>query len=286
MAGLVAFRTMTMADLEEVVEWAAAEGWNPGLADAPAFFAADPEGLFVATRDDKPVAAIAVVNHNDQFAFLGLYICRAEYRGQGIGFALWQHALQHAGDRCVALEGVAAQVANYAKSGFTPAYKTERFTGLVEGQSHPLVRSARPDDVDMLTALEAAGAGTTRLAFMHAWLADHPHRQTLVLERDDGTVAGFVTVRQCREASKIGPLVADNLAHAKVLLRAAAHHLGSGAVALVLDVPAPLTGLADLCRSQGMTVAFDTMRMYRGSPLPAPSAPPGAIYTPATLEVG
>ena len=37
-------RLMTLADLAMVLDWAAAEGWNPGLDDAAAFLAADPEG--------------------------------------------------------------------------------------------------------------------------------------------------------------------------------------------------------------------------------------------------
>ncbi|MCB1350353.1 MAG: GNAT family N-acetyltransferase, partial [Maritimibacter sp.] len=80
-------------EIGTVLDWAAAEGWNPGLDDAAAFFAADPEGFFVTERDGAPVAAISVVNHAPDMAFLGLYLCRPEWRGQGIGFALWQHAL-------------------------------------------------------------------------------------------------------------------------------------------------------------------------------------------------
>ena len=32
---------MSRAEMDLAVEWAAAEGWNPGLDDADAFFAAD-----------------------------------------------------------------------------------------------------------------------------------------------------------------------------------------------------------------------------------------------------
>ena len=39
---------MERADVDLAVEWAAREGWNPGLADAEAFHAADPEGLHIS----------------------------------------------------------------------------------------------------------------------------------------------------------------------------------------------------------------------------------------------
>ena len=35
---MLAIRTMARADLDLAVEWAAQEGWNPGLRDADAFF--------------------------------------------------------------------------------------------------------------------------------------------------------------------------------------------------------------------------------------------------------
>ncbi|MEO0387662.1 MAG: GNAT family N-acetyltransferase, partial [Pseudomonadota bacterium] len=111
-------RTAPRDALDTMLDWAAAEGWNPGLDDAAAFFAADPDGFFV-TLDDagQPVAAISVVNHTPTFAFLGLYIVRPSDRGRGNGLALWRHALAHAGPRSIGLDGVEAQQDNYAASG-------------------------------------------------------------------------------------------------------------------------------------------------------------------------
>ena len=34
---MITFRTATLAELETVLDWAAAEGWNPGIDDAVAF---------------------------------------------------------------------------------------------------------------------------------------------------------------------------------------------------------------------------------------------------------
>jgi hypothetical protein len=38
-------RTMTAAEVEQLVAWAADEGWNPGLDDAESFRAVDPAGF-------------------------------------------------------------------------------------------------------------------------------------------------------------------------------------------------------------------------------------------------
>ena len=50
---MIHHRTMTPDDLRTVLDWAAAEGWNPGHDDATAFHAADPEGFFVAEEDGR-----------------------------------------------------------------------------------------------------------------------------------------------------------------------------------------------------------------------------------------
>ena len=35
-------RTMSRDEIDLAVDWAAAEGWNPGLQDADCFYTADP----------------------------------------------------------------------------------------------------------------------------------------------------------------------------------------------------------------------------------------------------
>lgn len=86
---------MSLADLETALDWAADEGWNPGLDDAPAFLAADPDGFLVRKEAGRPVSAISVVNHSAEFAFLGLYLCHPKHRGLGHGLAVWRAGLAH-----------------------------------------------------------------------------------------------------------------------------------------------------------------------------------------------
>ena len=64
------------------VNWAAAEGWNPGLADAACFATVDPHGFFIGELKGEPAATISCVNYDERFAFLGFYIVRQDLRGQ------------------------------------------------------------------------------------------------------------------------------------------------------------------------------------------------------------
>ena len=69
-------RTMRPDEISIAVDWAAAEGWNPGLADAACFASADPEGFLIGELDGKPAAIVSCVNYGARFAFLGFYIVR------------------------------------------------------------------------------------------------------------------------------------------------------------------------------------------------------------------
>ncbi len=274
------FRSMTASDLESVLNWAAEEGWNPGLDDAEAFHATDQEGFFLAEVGGEPAAAISVVNHGSDLAFLGLYICRPEFRGKGIGYALWQHALPHAGSRPIGLDGVPDQQANYAKSGFEKAGETYRFVGVIEHRAAAQVRAARAEDLAGLIRLEARATGYDRRAFLGSWFADIERRKTVVLEAE-GTIRGLATIRKCRNGFKIGPLVSDTQEEAQTLLHAAAEHAQGQPI--MIDVPDVQRALSDYCESLGMVVPFNTARMYRG---PAPRGSASMIHAVATLELG
>ncbi|TIU88228.1 MAG: GNAT family N-acetyltransferase, partial [Mesorhizobium sp.] len=69
-------RTLTASEVETLVDWAAGEGWNPGLGDAAAFRTADPDGFIGAFVDGEMVAGISAVAYGPGFGFIGLYICR------------------------------------------------------------------------------------------------------------------------------------------------------------------------------------------------------------------
>ena len=121
--------TATRAELDLMVEWAAGEGWNPGLADADCFHAADPAGFLVGRLDDEPIGCISVVTYEPAFAFLGFYIVKPALRGQGHGLRLWQAGMARLENRVVGLDGVIAQQENYKRSGFVLAHRNIRFGG-------------------------------------------------------------------------------------------------------------------------------------------------------------
>lgn len=270
------YRTARPEDLALFSDWAAAEGWNPGLDDMGAFYGTDPAGFFVADVGGEPVAAISVVNHSDNFAFLGFYLCLPEFRGQGIGYGLWSHALYHAGGRVVGLDGVEAQEANYARSGFIRRGATLRYSGAMEGAETTRVRPVRMADDETIYRLDRAANGVDRRPFLGSWTTDATTRRTFVLDED----RGFATLRRCREGVKFGPIIAGTSDDALLLMRAGLAHMASPEV--FVDVPDANAPLIKALSDEGFVPTFQSARMYCG---PSPQTT-GLLQAIATMELG
>src|SRR5204862_5313533 len=56
-------RVMRPDEISTAVDWAATEGWNPGLADASCFAVADPQGFLIGELDGSPAATVSCVNY-------------------------------------------------------------------------------------------------------------------------------------------------------------------------------------------------------------------------------
>ena len=274
-------RVMTRQDLDRAIDWAAAEGWNPGLNDAACFQAADPAGFLMGCLGDEPVASISVVRYAGAFGFLGLYIVRPDRRGRGFGHRLWRAGMDSLGDRTVGLDGVVAQQENYRKSGFALAHRNVRFGGTpqVAAPRDEGLKRVNPEIVDAVLAYDRPFFPAPREAFLRCWLK--PEARDAFAFVEDGIIKGYGVIRACRSGSKIGPLFADGEREADLLFRALAS--GANGDAVFLDLPEPNRAAVRLAARYGLSPAFETARMYRGR---EPDLPLSRTYGISTFELG
>ena len=271
---------MTSGDLKVAVDWAAAEGWNPGLEDADAFQAVDPDGFLMGWLDDVPVTAISVVRHSESFGFLGFYLCHPDHRGKGFGMATWQAGMAHLVNRTVGLDGVPAQEGNYGRSGFRLSHYTRRFSGHIDGRTNAECRPATGDDMPGLLAMDLEISATSRSAYLSGWCTQTATRKTLVFE-SDGQITGFGTIRACREGHKIGPLFAPEPEIAGDLILALVAEAAANRI--FIDVPDPNGAGVRLVESMEFEPVFSCARMYRGNPLIRQT---GRIFGETSFELG
>ncbi len=262
------------------ISWAKTEGWNPGLTDHIAFYAADNSGFLAGWYQEKVLATISAVNYSNRFAFIGFYIVDQKYRGKGYGRQIWNAALDKLQNTTIGLDGVVAQQDFYQRSGFRLAHRNIRFQGLASSFPPANLNSVTDSHFDSLVDYDALHFGYPRKNFLSAWIHQkHATTKALVTE---SRIRGYGVIRKCFEGYKIGPLFAENYNTAVVILQELISNVPEGE-SFFLDIPEPNLNALKLVQEQKMQAVFETARMYKGA---APKLPLDNIYGITTFELG
>jgi len=279
-------RTMTRSDLALVLQWANAEGWNPGRHDLDTFFATDPNGFFIGVLDGEPIASLSAVAYDDSYGFIGLYIVKPEFRGKGYGLKIWHHGIAYLGDRTIGLDGVTAQQDNYHKSGFEIATRNVRFAGMVAKDKKPRPNAAvklveaTSLPLSKLSAFDRTYYAVPREAFLSRW-TKQPETTALATLSPEGAISGYGVIRPAAQAWRIGPLFAENADIARMLFTALAAR--TNGQPLCFDAPEANPAAAALARDFNLGTVFPTVRMYRRA---APQIDVAGVYGVTSLELG
>lgn len=287
MNGDFVFRLMTRSEIRLLIDWAAAEGWNPGLHDADTFWHTDPEGFLGIILDGKFIGGGAIVRHNSQFGFMGLFILDPAYRGQGLGQKLWLERRNRLLGRlstnaCIGLDAVDHMIPFYEKGGFKKAFRHVRYSWdneapTVDARSMPIDLNAIP--FDQLIKFDANCFVGGRDQFLRSWVSQPGAHKLGAIKSDK--LRGYGVVRPCRKGWKIGPLLAKDQSIAVKLLKSLVTLGVPGPV--YLDVPENNQLALDMCDRLGMTAGCHCTRMYYGTP---PQVEQEFIYGAATMELG
>ncbi|MEW2917669.1 GNAT family N-acetyltransferase [Ruegeria sp. ANG10] len=280
-------RPLTADELQQAVDWAGREGWNPGHHDAVCFHGTDTDGFLGGFLDGEMIASISVVHYDDTFAFLGFYIVHPEHRGTGHGLKLWKRAMSNSTAHNIGLDGVVDQQHNYRKSGFAFAYNNYRFTGTVADIQQALASSA---GTEILTAVsnelkeyDRQLFPTPRDTFLQGWISAPTHVSRVYSEV--GQIKGYATMRPCRTGYKVGPLFADRPDIAETLLASLLETLpeDQSAQDVFIDIPQPNRAAFDLAAKLGLEKVFETARMYSSH---QPDIDLSRIFGVTTFELG
>jgi hypothetical protein len=280
-------RSMRLDEIGMALDWASAEGWNPGLHDALPFFSADPGSFLVGEVDGQPVSLIAATRYGESGGFIGFYIARPQWRGQGLGLAVWEAAMSRLHGRRMGLDGVLEQQHNYRKSGFVLAHRNVRYQGRAQASIAPDqpagLRLTAIDTVAFQALLDYDRRFfmAERPSFLRPWISQ-PGTVARALLDDTQGLAGYGVIRPCRSGWKIGPLFSETAAGAEYLFSALQSQIPEGAH-LFLDIPDTHDEALALVRRHSMEAMFETARMYRG---PAPEISIERTYGITSFELG
>ena len=269
-------RPARASDIPEIVRWARSEEFAPGFGDVDIYRNTDKQGVWMGWVDSTPVGCIAGVKYNNIYGFIGLYIVRPEYRGQGYGHRLWEQALLHLqGVKCVGLEAASHLITNYAEWGFKTSSQTVRWQ-LFNAEDGPSAQAAlNPQDLNTVSGPEipleaikkydSEREFTARPHFLSQWL-EHPSGKVIALIDKYNHCHGFARIRPCLlpagEGWRIGPILADSPVLAKALiLNLLIEHKG----VILIDSPERNDNAQSLLSSLGFHEISATTRMYKGS---------------------
>ena len=278
-------RPLTREEFDIAVEWAANEGWNPGLHDADVFWKTDPEGYVGAELDGELVATGSIVSYDGNYGFTGFFIVRPDLRGQGIGTKLWYYRRDHlksrlSPDASIGMDGVFDMQDWYAKGGFTFSHRNLRMEGIGKAApGQPQVISLSEVPFEKVLAYDTTHFGCSRGNFLKEWISMPDAFAAGFVE--DENLKGYGMIRSCREGHKIGPLFADNPAVAEFLFDQLSARVEGEP--LWLDIPENNPDAIALANRHGMSEVFGCARMYFGN---TPDLPWQNIYGITTFELG
>ena len=283
---------MTRPELDVAVDWAAHEGWNPGLHDADIFWATDPDGFIAAELNGEMIGSGSIVNYGGVCGFMGFFIIHPNFRGRHFGRQLWIARRDRLIKRLQAparieMDGVFNMQSFYAKGGFQFLYRDLRFQGTAQAQtSTPTSISTRCDVVDLSTIAfdeinqyDQTIFMAPRSEFLRRWISQ-PACHALGATHN-GKLVGYAIARPSRTGYRIGPLFANDPAIARMLFQSLLTHLPHQQVQI--DVPECNTAGVEMVKSRGFQEVFGCARMAFGPPLPRPLQ---NIFGVTTFELG
>jgi ribosomal-protein-alanine N-acetyltransferase len=241
---------------------------------------------------NERIGCITGVRYNAAYGFIGLYLVRPPWRGQGYGLQLWRHALEHLQDlACIGVEAAPDRADDYASWGFQPASATVRWQAISDGEPAASPEPSGPWQLLAGAAIpphavqwfDAQREPSPRPHFLAQWL-NHRAGTVLALVDEQGSCHGFGRIRPCLlhrgEGWRIGPLMAETPeAAARLLQGLLLRHAG----VVLIDAPAANAQAAAVLEQQGFSPISETLRMYRGA---APAVSLQDVYGLACLELG
>jgi len=279
------FRPLQRSELDTLIEWAATEGWNPGLHDAEAFWVADPEAFVGIELEGELIGGGSIVSYAGEMGFMGLFIVKPGWRGQGLGRKFWLYRRDRLRARLrpgasIAMDGVFAMQPFYTEGGFVFTHRNLRMEGIGQASPpNPNVIDLAAIPFDQVEGYDRKHFLAPRRAFLEKWI--HPKGGLACVVMNGVELTGYGIIRPCRKGFKIGPLFAESPEQAEMLFVILSDH--ATGQPLFLDTPENNPAALALAARHGLKESFGCARMVLG---PLPAVPWRSIYGVTTFELG
>jgi GNAT superfamily N-acetyltransferase len=281
-------RPMSRDELDVVLDWADAEGWNPGLSDADVFWRIDRAGLWAIDVDGILVGSGATIAHGTDHVVIGLVHVRPEHRRQGIATRTFPWLVDGALSRMPPGTTVSLDVPDHLhdlaeRFGFHPVRRIARMVGRAietrRGAHSGELRALASVPVDAVVDYDAAHVGALRRDLLETWI--HPVGGFSLGVYEGQRLRGMAVMRPARRGYRIGPLFADDPDIAEELMGALSRMVLGHTISL--DVPTDNPQALALAARHGLAETSSVVHLELGDVRPAPE---GSVYAITSIEIG
>ena len=264
---------LTAADLAGALRLSETAHWNQNEADWRNLLALG-QGWAIHGRDSagtqRLAASTVVLPYGTGFAWISMVLVLPEFRRRGLASLLLRHAVAELAARGVAavLDATPAGHAVYQSQGFRDCWGFARYRREARANASvppprppgPATRPLRDSDWPAIAGLDRPAFGADRQPLLRALAARLPAAARVV--EQNGHLRGFVFGRDGREASQIGPLLADDMATAQSLI---GDTLGAIEGPLFVDLLDRCAALAPWLQQQEFIFQRPFTRMVHGA---------------------
>jgi GNAT superfamily N-acetyltransferase len=261
-------------DIPDFLTLAIAEGWVAEPWEFDFLLEAFPGGCFcIRNSYGRGIAFVTSLQH-EKSGWIGNLIVAEEYRGQGLGEALFRkarEALQGAGVATFWLTASNSGKSLYEKYGFNSLDAVVRWSGTGrKRQPMHTGQAVSAEPVSSVSWIDSQSWGDRR----DTLLAATSGRGRLLLEG-----SGFMVIQPCGVAMQFGPFSAQDCSDAEYIFSCA---LGSVPQETRVYIDAPLSNRSAvrLFSRRGMRITGSTELMYAGV---KPAYRPEMLYGLATM---
>jgi predicted GNAT family N-acyltransferase len=260
----IVLRTIQPEDISNCKLLSDAEGWNQTEKDWKLLAGNEQNVCLLAEIEHKIIATATAMNYSGEVAWIGMVLVENSYRGKGIGKMILSNLLNELRSfKSVKLDATPAGQPLYEKLGFKNEYLIHRMTTLSMKNAQPFLSGITPkpvltSDIEEVVAFDTSVFGTERTFLMKSLINENPENSWCI--KRNGRINAFALGRQGRKYHQIGPVFANSLIEAVILISQTLLKLAGKP--LMLDVPAEKVELINWLNSIGFVRQRDFVRMF------------------------
>lgn len=261
------------------------EGWNYGLDNIRAIYDADPLGSFCAVDSKGEIVGhLLSARISDKLVMGGLFIVRADMRGQGIGKQLFERRVGYVGDSNFGVN-VGAHHYQTHQNLYGAGLHAFDIIGYT-GKRGPLIKAtdkykilplAKVDFGDMVKYDTNMCYGMKRPHFLNRWIAGLVSRTVVAV--DDDEVVGYATLRPADDGFRIAPIYGNNPDILYALYRRITQHHTSEEDTILMNVPVTNDAFVHLCKDMDFKQSYLLRRMFTKEIVMPPLDKIGSLMT-------